>query len=74
MTKLAQHDANARSQHAEVHFAACRRRAGTSRVFNTTSLLHLQSTTRMGGGSDLQKLSGPENVLLGAVTGCCAKA
>ena len=72
MTKLAQHDAT--SSRLRCDFAACRRRAGTSRAFNTTSPLHLQPTTRMGGGSDLQKLSGPENVLLGAVTGCCAKA
>ena len=28
----------------------------------------------MGGGSDLQRLSGPENVVLGTVTGVCSKA
>ena len=28
----------------------------------------------MGGGSDLQRLSGGENVILGSVTGVCAKA
>merc|ERR1712216_86865 len=28
----------------------------------------------MGGGSDLQKLSGGENLVLGMVTGVCAKA
>jgi hypothetical protein len=48
------------------------RRRETARA--TGLVVVRREATRMGGGSDLQKLSGGENCLLGMVTGVMAKA